>query len=138
MAYIVRAWHPTAQLPEKEEEIAALYRSVLEGKRALLLMDNARDAQQVAPLIPPAGCLLLVTSRKHFTLPGLFEKNLDKLPPADARDLLLRIAPRLKKEKTEQWMIWLVSAAIFLWPWERSPVPYRRKRTSVPPTTPIA
>jgi tetratricopeptide (TPR) repeat protein len=102
MAYIVRAWHPTAQLPEKEEELAPIYRSVLDGKRVLLLMDNARDARQVAPLIPPAGCLLLVTSRKHFTLPGLFEKNLDKLPPADARDLLLRIAPRLKKEKTDQ------------------------------------
>ena len=82
--------------------MASLYRSVLDGKRALLLMDNARDAQQVAPLIPPAGCLLLVTSRKHFTLPGLVEKNLDKLPPDDARELLLRIAPRLKKEKTEQ------------------------------------
>ena len=102
MAYIVRAWHPTAQLPEKEEEVAALYRSVLDGKRVLLVMDNARDAQQVAPLIPPSGCLLLVTSRKHFTLPGLVEKNLDKLPPDDARELLLRIAPRLKKEKTDQ------------------------------------
>jgi tetratricopeptide (TPR) repeat protein len=102
MAYIVRAWHPTAQLPENPEEVAALYRSVLEGKRVLLLMDNARDAQQVAPLIPPAGCLLLVTSRKRFTLPGLVEKNLDKLPPDDARDLLRRIAPRLKKEKTER------------------------------------
>jgi tetratricopeptide (TPR) repeat protein len=65
-------------------------------------MDNARDAQQVTPLIPPTGCLLVVTSRKHFTLPGLFEKNLDKLPPGDARDLLLRIAPRLKKEKTTE------------------------------------
>jgi tetratricopeptide (TPR) repeat protein len=102
MAYVIRAWHPTAQLPEKEEEVAALYRSVLDGKRVLLLMDNARDAQQVAPLLPPAGCLLLVTSRKHFTLPGLFEKNLDKLPPNDACGLLLRIAPRLKKEKTDQ------------------------------------
>lgn len=102
MAYIIRAWHPTAQLPEKEDEVDPLYRSVLDGKRVLLLMDNARDAQQVAPIIPPAGCLLLVTSRKHFTLPGLFEKNLDKLPPDDARELLLRIAPRLKKEKTAQ------------------------------------
>jgi tetratricopeptide (TPR) repeat protein len=102
MAYVIRAYHPTAQLPEKEEEVAALYRSVLDGKRVLLLMDNARDAQQVAPLNPPAGCLLLVTSRKHFALPGLVEKNLDKLPPNDARDLLLRIAPRLKKEKTDQ------------------------------------
>jgi tetratricopeptide (TPR) repeat protein len=102
IAYVIRAYHPTAQLPEKEEELTALYRSVLDGKRALLLMDNARDAQQVAPLIPPAGCLFLVTSRKHFTLPGLVEKNLDKLAPNDAHDLLLRIAPRLKKEKPEQ------------------------------------
>jgi tetratricopeptide (TPR) repeat protein len=102
MAHVVRAYHPTAQLPEKEEELTPLYRSVLDGKYALLLMDNARDADQVAPLIPPAGCLLLVTSRKHFTLPGLVEKNLDKLPPADAHDLLLRISPRLKKEKSEQ------------------------------------
>ena len=102
MAYVIRAYNPMAQLPEKEEELAPLYRSVLNGKRVLLLMDNARDAEQVAPLIPPAGCLLLVTSRKHFTLPGLVEKNLDKLPPDDARYLLQRIAPRLKKEKTDQ------------------------------------
>jgi tetratricopeptide (TPR) repeat protein len=102
MAYIIRAWHPTAQLPEKEEEVAALYRSVLDGKRALLVMDNARGAQQIAPLIPPVGCLLLMTSRKHFALPGLFEKNLDKLPPADARELLLRIAPRLRNENAAQ------------------------------------
>lgn len=102
MAHVIRAWNPVQQLPEKEEDIAAIYRSVLEGKRVLLLMDNARDAQQVAPLIPPAECLLLVTSRKHFTLPGLVEKNLDKLPPADARELLLSIAPRLKNEKTEK------------------------------------
>jgi len=59
MAYIVRAWYPTAQLPEKEEELAPLYRSVLEGKRVLLIMDIARDAQQVAPLVPPACCFFL-------------------------------------------------------------------------------
>jgi tetratricopeptide (TPR) repeat protein len=102
MAHVVRAYHPTAQLPEQEEQMAALYRSVLDGRRALLLMDNARDAQQVAPLIPSAGCLLLVTSRRHFTLHGMMEINLDQLPPADARDLLLRIATRLQKEKADQ------------------------------------
>jgi tetratricopeptide (TPR) repeat protein len=102
MAYVIRAYYPTAQVSEKEEEVAALYRSVLDGKRALLVMDNARDAQQVAPLVPPSRCLLIVTSRKHFGLPGLVEKNLDKLPADDARDLLLRVAPRLRKEKPEQ------------------------------------
>ena len=71
-----------------------LYLSVLDGQRALLLMDNAANAEQVEPLIPPAGCLLLVTSRQHFTMPGLSAKNLDTLSVADARDLLLTIAPR--------------------------------------------
>src|SRR3989442_1351125 len=61
-------------------------------------MDNAKDAHQVEPLIPPPSCLLLVTSRKHFALPGCVAKNLDALPPADARALLLRIVPRLAED----------------------------------------
>jgi hypothetical protein len=97
MAHVVRAWHPTAQLPEQEEQMAPVYRSVLDGKRALLLMDNARDAKQVAPLIPPASCLFLVTSRQHFKLAGSVTKDLGKLPHPDACKLLIRIAPRLGK-----------------------------------------
>jgi hypothetical protein len=95
MAHVIRAYHPTVKLPESESELSGLYRSVLHDQRALLLMDNAADAEQVALLIPPAGCLLLVTSRRHFTLPGLYARNLDTLPPADARALLLRIAERI-------------------------------------------
>jgi Cdc6-like AAA superfamily ATPase len=63
MAHVVRAYHPTAKLPDDEAELAGLYRSVLDGQRALLLMDNAANAAQVAPLAPPASCVLLVTSR---------------------------------------------------------------------------
>ncbi len=96
MAHVVRSFHPEARLPEGETEMAGLYRSVLHGKRALLLMDNAgADRKQVEPLIPPAGSLLLVTSRFHFTLPGLVARDLDELPEDDARALLLRIAPRI-------------------------------------------
>jgi tetratricopeptide (TPR) repeat protein len=96
LAHVVRAYHPAAKLPESESELRGLYLSVLDGQRALLLMDNAADAVQVEPLIPPAGCLLLVTSRQHFTVPGLAAKNLDTLSAADARDLLLTIAPRIE------------------------------------------
>lgn len=95
LAHVVRAYHPTAKLPESEDELRGLFQSVLDGKRALLLMDNASDAAQVEPLIPPAGCSLLVTSRKHFTLPGLFARDLDTLPLEDACKLLLTIAPRI-------------------------------------------
>jgi tetratricopeptide (TPR) repeat protein len=84
MAHVIRACHPTARLPDSEAELRGLYQSVLHSQRALLLMDNAANARQVAALIPPASCVLLVTSRQHFTLPGLYPLNLDILPPADA------------------------------------------------------
>ncbi|NIM04953.1 MAG: tetratricopeptide repeat protein [Armatimonadetes bacterium] len=96
MAHIIRGFlHRDTKLPDDEAQLSALYCSVLDGKRALLLMDNAASREQVEPLIPPEGSVLLVTSRQHFTLPGLFPKNLDILPPEDARALLLRIAPRI-------------------------------------------
>ncbi len=98
MAHVVRSYHPEAQLPESEAELAGLYRTILHGKRVLLLMDNAANREQVEPLIPPFDSLLLVTSRSHFALPGLVYRHLDELPLKDARGLLLKIAPRIGKE----------------------------------------
>ena len=100
MAHVIRAFHPDpeAKLPESEADLGGIYRNLLYGKRVLLLMDNARDAAQVRPLIPPQSCLLLVTSRQHFHLPGLKPKTLDVLPSAEAKQLLLTIAPRIDAE----------------------------------------
>jgi tetratricopeptide (TPR) repeat protein len=95
LAHVLRSFHPEAKLPEGESELHALFCDVLHGKRVVLLMDNARDAKQVQPLIPPEGSALLVTSRTAFTLPGLLQKKLDTLPPEDAKKLLLTIAPRM-------------------------------------------
>jgi len=101
MAHVIRGYHPEAQLPEGAAELAALYRSVLHGKRALLLMDNAASADQVQPLIPCGSCVLLVTSRQYFTLSGFHPLDLEALPPGDARDLLLKIAPRIGEHADE-------------------------------------
>ncbi len=95
LSHVVRAYHPTAKLPESEAELRGLYQSVLHGQRALLLMDNARDAAQVQPLVPPGSCVLIVTSRQHFHISGWFAKDLNALPPDDARTLLLKIAARI-------------------------------------------
>lgn len=95
LTHVIRAYHPTAQLPASDTELRGLYMSVLEAQRALLLMDNAVDRAQVEPLIPPSSCFLLVTSRQHFSLPGLFATDLNTLPPNEAHDLLLKIAPRI-------------------------------------------
>jgi len=94
MAHVVRSFYPEAKLPEGVH-LAAAYRDVLAGQRVLLLMDNASGHDQVAPLMPPAGCALLVTSRQKFTLPGLAVRDLELLPEKDACALLLGIAGRI-------------------------------------------
>lgn len=98
LGHVVQAYHPESKLPEDETQLRELYLSVLNGQKVLLLMDNARDAAQASPLIPPPGCLMLVTSRASFHLPGLHPLNLDTLPPEDAQALLIKSAPRIGED----------------------------------------
>ncbi|MFZ2472394.1 MAG: tetratricopeptide repeat protein [Methanothrix sp.] len=95
MAQIIRAYNPADRLPENPIELRGLYLSNLAGKRALLFLDNVASSEQVEPLLPPAGCAVLITSRIKFALPGLVEKDLNILPSDKACELLLQIAPRI-------------------------------------------
>ena len=95
MRYVVVACEPGLRVAEERDQLAGMYRSMLHGRRALLLLDDALDAAQVEPLLPPRGALLIVTSRQRFTLPGLASTTLDVLPDADARRLVRSVAPRL-------------------------------------------
>ncbi|GAB2563078.1 hypothetical protein GCM10027269_16590 [Kribbella endophytica] len=51
------------EIPERLEEQSALFRTVTAGRRMLVLLDNARDAEQVRPLLPGRGPMVVVTSR---------------------------------------------------------------------------
>ena len=84
---------PGQDIPSEEDERAARYRSVLAGKRVLIVLDNAHDAAQVRPLLPGApGCLAMVTSRSQLTslvaAEGAVPLVLDVLTQDEARALL--------------------------------------------------
>ncbi|HEV7897783.1 MAG TPA: NB-ARC domain-containing protein [Planosporangium sp.] len=84
---------PADEMPLEADEAASMYRTLLAGKRILVVLDNARDADQVRPLIPGStGCAALVTSRDRLT--GLVAKEgahlitLEVLDEGNARVLL--------------------------------------------------
>ncbi|RKN09307.1 AfsR/SARP family transcriptional regulator [Streptomyces radicis] len=86
---------PRDRVPAGFDGQVALYRSVLAGRRVLVVLDNARDSDQVRPLLPNApGSLVLVTSRNELT--GLVaSEGARRLPvglfsDAQARELLAR------------------------------------------------
>jgi transcriptional regulator with XRE-family HTH domain/tetratricopeptide (TPR) repeat protein len=81
-------------IPASEEERATLYRTVLSGRRVLVLLDNAADEAQVRPLLAAVpGCLTLVTCRRALVaLEGVRWLWLDPLTGADAVELLATIA----------------------------------------------
>ncbi|BCY13378.1 tetratricopeptide repeat protein [Actinoplanes sp. L3-i22] len=87
---------PGEQVPGDVEERAARYRSLLDGRRVLILLDNAASVDQIRPLLPGSvGSAVLVTSRD--SLPGLIVRygarrlDLDVLRREDALALLRRL-----------------------------------------------
>ncbi|GHC64861.1 AfsR/SARP family transcriptional regulator [Streptomyces cinnamoneus] len=94
---------PDSGIPEGAEERAALFRSTLDGRRVLALLDNARDAAQVRPLLPGnEGCAALVTSRSRMVdLAGAHLVDLDVMSPEEALVLFTRIvgAERVGSER---------------------------------------
>lgn len=57
---------PSSQIPQDTEEQAAAYRSLLTGRRVLVLLDNALDSAAVRTLLPPKGSRALITSRSRL------------------------------------------------------------------------
>ncbi|HEX6359938.1 AfsR/SARP family transcriptional regulator [Actinophytocola sp.] len=86
---------PVAGLPADRDTLTGLYRSVLAGKRVLVVLDNAGDVEQVRPLLPGSpGCLVVVTSRHQLTplvaVEGAHPLVLGLPSQSEARDLLAR------------------------------------------------
>ncbi len=100
--------HPD-RLPTDAEGLAALFRSVVAGRRMLVLLDNAADVAQVRPLLPASPeCLVIVTSRRELAALSAREGarllQLDVLSEQEANELLVT---RLGKERAaaEPWAV---------------------------------
>ena len=89
------------QIPADAQARFGLYRSVLAERRVLIVLDNARDAEQVRPLLPGGGkCLVVVTSRSALT--GLVTAEGARplrLGPLSADDAIKLLAGRLGLER---------------------------------------
>jgi DNA-binding SARP family transcriptional activator len=82
------------RVPDRLPDMAGLYRSALAGQRILVVLDDARTADQVRPLLPGSGaCGMLVTSRRRLdglvALEGAEQIELPTLPSPEAEELLL-------------------------------------------------
>ncbi|GAB2754283.1 transcriptional regulator AfsR [Streptomyces bullii] len=103
-------------IPDSLEERAALYRSVLDGRRVLVLLDNAKDAAQVRPLLPGTeGCAALVTSRVRMVdLAGAHLVDLDVMAPDEALALFTKIVGEERVASEREAALDVVAACGFL------------------------
>jgi tetratricopeptide (TPR) repeat protein len=107
---------PETAIPDSLDERAALYRSTLDGRRVLVLLDNARDASQVRPLLPgTSGCAALVTARTRMVdLAGAHLVDLDVMSPEEALQLFTRIVGEERVAAEREASLDVVGACGFL------------------------
>ena len=94
---------PPAEVPSGQDDAVRAYRSLVAGRRVLVVLDNAGSAEQVRPLLPGAAtCAVLVTSRDELrgltVLDGATPLRLDVLAPAESLALLGRMVGAARVE----------------------------------------
>ncbi|MEU5208819.1 BTAD domain-containing putative transcriptional regulator [Streptomyces sp. NPDC020742] len=103
-------------IPDSLDSRAALYRSALDGRRVLVLLDNARDAHQVRPLLPGTpGSATLITSRTRMVdLSVAHLVDLDIMSPEHARQLFAKIVGEDRVADEQDAVLAVIAACGFL------------------------
>jgi tetratricopeptide (TPR) repeat protein len=98
MRRLLAPFYPGVPLPDDPQELRGRYQDTFRRHTCLLLLDNAADAAQVRPLLPPPPSAAIVTSRLNFQLPeaGLRPLRLELLEMPAALQLLGQVSPRLQ------------------------------------------
>ena len=95
---VIHTFDPLARLPDNLNELQALYNSLVEGEKVLIIVDQVDSEKAVNLLIPPPTCALMLTTRHQFKLPTAFNLDLGHLLLVEAEHLLLTICPRIGAE----------------------------------------
>lgn len=86
---------PVERIPTELDARSALLRSALAQRGVLLVLDNARDAAQVRPLLPGSDCVVLITSRDQLRALSVHGDTmhvpLAVLSPGESADLLAAV-----------------------------------------------
>ncbi|MGK4582773.1 AfsR/SARP family transcriptional regulator [Kitasatospora sp. HPMI-4] len=104
------------ETPDSLEQRAVLYRSLLANRRMLILLDNAKDARQLMPLIPGvSGNAVLVTSRSRLAeIPGAHLVDVEELTPEEALALFSAIVGEQRVAAEPEAALAVVTACGFL------------------------
>lgn len=84
---------PASTIPRELTDLTALWRTMLSTRRAVIILDDASDTEQVAPLLlGTSPSLILITSRRRLSgLPGVRHIFLDILSTKEAVDLFINL-----------------------------------------------
>ncbi|MEV4433190.1 BTAD domain-containing putative transcriptional regulator [Streptomyces sp. NPDC049555] len=107
---------PRQEMPGSVEDRSRLFRTLLDGRKVLLLLDNARDAAQVRPLLPGAArCAVVVTSRARLVgVPSGAHVRLAEFSTQEALSLVRRIVGASRTDPEQEAALALVTACACL------------------------
>jgi tetratricopeptide (TPR) repeat protein len=109
MGKVIQNLAPTVRLPEDEQELAALYKGLLEGKEILLVFDDIESSEQLEALIPPSPAAAVATTRRYLGLPDRAVLHLGELQLHEAINLL-RAALEPERHLEERDLVTLAQA----------------------------
>ena len=101
MQCVIRSFIPEIEPMVTEEEVVMRYQSLLRNKHMLIFLDDASCEEELRLLIPPSSCLLIITTRNIFSVPGATILKINPLIPRDAVALANKIHKLSHKDAEE-------------------------------------